>query len=65
MIASLNRTVCLKRFDDKEISNVIAWRRLKGRRNPEGVLTLKNRIDVEGPGHLRIVYKGLRASLGA
>jgi hypothetical protein len=45
----------------KKIGNVIAWRRLKGRVNPPDVLTVKDRIDVEGPEHLRVIYKGLRA----
>lgn len=45
----------------RKISNVIAWRRLKSRENPVGVLTVKDRIDVEGPEHLRMVYKLLRA----
>jgi hypothetical protein len=48
-------------LQDRKISNVIAWRRLNGRKNPEDVLTVKDRIDVEGPEHLRVVYKGLRA----
>jgi hypothetical protein len=45
----------------RKIDNVIAWRRMKGRVNPADVLTVKDRIDVEGPEHLRVVYKGLRA----
>lgn len=38
-----------------------AWQRLKCRKNPSDVLSVKDRIDVEGPEHLRIVYKRLRA----
>src|SRR3990170_5605663 len=45
----------------RKIDNVIAWRRLKGRENPSGVLSVKDRIDLEGPEHLRVIYKGLRA----
>ena len=45
----------------RRISNIIAWRRLRGRVNPPGVLTVKDRIDVEGPEYLRVVYKHLRA----
>jgi hypothetical protein len=45
----------------RKIGNLIAWRRLDGRVNPPDVLTVKDRIDVEGPEHLRIVYKRLRA----
>jgi hypothetical protein len=48
-------------LQDRKISNVIAWRRLKSRENSEDVLTVKDRIDVVGPEHLRVVYKGLRA----
>ena len=29
--------------------SIIAWRRLKSRENPPDVLTVKDRIDVEGP----------------
>ena len=45
----------------RKISGVIPWRRLKGRENPSDVLSVKDRIDVEGPEHLRVVYKMLRA----
>jgi hypothetical protein len=45
----------------RKISSIIAWRRLGGRVNPPDVLTVKDRIDVEGPEHLRVVYKHLRA----
>jgi hypothetical protein len=45
----------------RRISNIIAWRRLRGRVNPPGVLTVKDRIDVEDPEYLRGVYKHLRA----
>jgi len=44
-----------------KISHVIAWRRLKGRVNPPDVLTVKDRIDVEGPDWKRVIYKRLRA----
>ncbi len=45
----------------RKMSCVIPWRRLKGRENPSDVLSVKDRIDVEGPEHLRVVYKRLRA----
>jgi hypothetical protein len=48
-------------LEARKIGNVIAWRRLKGRKSPSDVLTVKGRIDVEGPEHLRVVYKRLRA----
>jgi len=44
-----------------KVSHVIAWRRLKSRENPPDVLTVKDRIDVEGPEWMRAVYKQLRA----
>jgi len=45
----------------RKINGVIPWRRLKGRENHSDVLSVKDRIDVEGPEHLRVVYKMLRA----
>jgi hypothetical protein len=34
---------------------------VEGPEESAGVLTVKGRIDVEGPEHLRVIYKGLRA----
>jgi hypothetical protein len=48
-------------LDSRKISSVIPWRHLKGRENPSCVLTVKDRIDVAGPEHLRVVYKRLRS----
>jgi len=48
-------------LESLKMSHVIAWRSLKGRENPGGVLTVKDRIDVEGPDWMRAVYKRLRA----
>jgi len=45
----------------RKICGVIPWRRLKGRENPAHVLSVKDRIDVDGPEHLRVVYKMLRS----
>ena len=45
----------------RRIANIIAWKHYKGHENPPGVLTVKDRIDVEGPEHLRAIYKRLRA----
>jgi len=45
----------------RKIGGVIPWRRLKGRVNPSDVLSVKDRIDVEGPEYPRVVYKMLRA----
>jgi len=46
---------------DHGMDDLIAWRRLKGRENPPDVLTVRDRIDVEGPEHKRVIYKRLRA----
>jgi len=48
-------------LDSLKISSVIAWRRLKGRENLTDVLTVKDRIDVEGPEWKKTIYKRLRA----
>jgi len=48
-------------LNSRKIGSVIPWRRLKGRENPSDVLSVKDRIDVEGPEYLRVVYKRLRA----
>jgi hypothetical protein len=48
-------------LNSRKIGNIIPWRRLKGRENPQDVLSVKDRIDVEGPEYLRVVYKMLRA----
>jgi len=40
---------------------LVAWRSMKRRVNPPDVLTVKDRIDVEGPEHKRVAYKRLRA----
>jgi hypothetical protein len=47
----------------RKIGSLIAWRRMPGRVNPPDVLTVKDRIDVEGPEHKRIIYKRLRAAV--
>jgi hypothetical protein len=43
------------------IGHVIPWRRMRRRVNPPHVLSVKDRIAVEGPEHLRCVYHRLRA----
>ena len=48
-------------LESLKIGCVIAWRRLKGRENPPDVLTVKDRIDVECPDWMRVIYKRLRA----
>ena len=42
------------------IAHIIARKRRKGHDNPN-VLTVKDRIDVDGPQYLRVIYKRLRA----
>jgi hypothetical protein len=48
-------------LETQKVDHIIVWRRMKGRVNPLDVLTVKDRIDVEGPEHKRVVYKRLRA----
>jgi len=48
-------------LDSLKVGHIIAWRRMKGRENPPDVLTVKARIDVEGPEWKKRIYKRLRA----
>jgi hypothetical protein len=48
-------------LESRKLMHVIPWRRLKNRVNPPDVLSVKNRIDVEGPEYLRSVYHRLRS----
>jgi hypothetical protein len=48
-------------LESRGLEHVIPWRRLKNRVIPSDVLSVKDRIDVEGPEHLRSVYHRLRA----
>jgi hypothetical protein len=48
-------------LESHKLEHVIPWRRLKNRVNPPDVLSVKDRIDVEGPEHLRSIYHKLRA----
>lgn len=48
-------------LEERKIGHIIPWRRMRGRDNPSDVLTVKDRIDVEGPGYLRCIYKRLKA----
>jgi len=45
----------------RKMASLVAWRSMKRRVNPPDVLTVKDRIDVEGPEYKRVVYKRLRA----
>jgi hypothetical protein len=49
-------------LEARKLEHIIPWRRLKRRVNPPDVLSVKDRIDVEGPEWLRVVYKRLRAA---
>lgn len=48
-------------LEERKMGHIIVWRRLKGRDNPPDVLTVKDRIDVEGPEYLRCIYQRLKA----
>ena len=48
-------------LEARRIAPLVAWRRMKGRENPVDVLSVRDRIDVEGPECKRVVYKRLRA----
>jgi len=48
-------------LEARRMAPLVAWRRMKGRDNPADVLTVKDRIDVEGPEDKRVIYKRLRA----
>jgi hypothetical protein len=48
-------------LEDRRMAPLVAWRRMNGRVNPADVLTVKDRINVEGPEWMRAVYKRLRA----
>jgi len=48
-------------LESRKMSHVIPWRKLKRRSNPVDVLSVKDRIDVEGPEYLRSVYHRLRS----
>jgi len=49
-------------LDEMKMSHVIALRRMKGRVNSPEVLSVRDRIDVEGPEWMRTLYKRLRAA---
>jgi len=51
-----------KAHEARKIAHVIPWRKVKGRTNPPDVLTVKDKITVEGPEHLKVIYGRLRAT---
>ena len=50
-------------LESRKMAHLIAWRRVKGRVSPADALTVRDRIDVEGPEWKRIIYKQLRAAV--
>ena len=48
-------------LETRKVDHIIVWRRMKGRVNPFDVLTVKDRIDVEGPEWKRAIYERMRA----
>ena len=48
-------------LEARRMAPLVAWRSMRGRENPPDVLTVRDRIDVEGPEHKRVIYKRLRA----
>jgi hypothetical protein len=48
-------------LEERKMDHIIVWRRMKGRTNPPDVLTVKDRIDVEGPDWKRVIYQRMRA----
>ena len=47
-------------LESRKLEYVIPWRRLRNRVNPTDMLSVKDRIDVEGPEYLRSIYHRLR-----
>jgi len=58
--SQLESEAIFRLLDELKISHIIAWRKLKGRVNPPDVLSVRDRIDVEGPDWMRTIYKRLR-----
>jgi len=48
-------------MEERKMGHIIVWRRMPGRVNPPDVLTVKDRIDVEGPEWKRVIYPRLMA----
>ena len=59
--SGLESSMVFDALDARKFEGLVAWRRMKGRENPPEVLMVKDRIDIEGPGHKRVVYKRIRA----
>jgi hypothetical protein len=60
--SQLESKTVFQKLENRKIAHVIPWRKLKGRTNPPNVLTVKDKITVEGPEHLKIIYGRLRAT---
>jgi hypothetical protein len=48
-------------LESRKVSHIIARRRIRGRVNPPDVLTVKDRIGVEGPDWMCVAYRLLRS----
>jgi hypothetical protein len=60
--SQLESKTVFQTMENRKIAHVIPWRKLKGRTNPPNVLTVKDKITVEGPEHLKAIYGRLRAA---
>ena len=45
----------------RKVAPLVAWRRMRGRKSPPDVFTVRDRIDVDSPEWKRAVYMRLRA----
>jgi len=59
--SQLESTRVFEMLEERKIRHIIVWRRMKGRDNPSDILTVKDRISVEGPDYLRCIYHRLKA----
>ena len=59
--SQLDSQVVFDSLESRKVGHIIARRRMRGRENPPDVLTVKDRIGVEGPEWMCIAYKLLRS----
>jgi len=60
--SQLDSQAVFESIESRRLSHIIARRRMKGRVNPPDVLTVKDRIGVEGPEWKCVAYGRLRAA---
>jgi hypothetical protein len=48
-------------LESRKVAHIVARRRMRGRENPPDVLTVKDRIGVEGPDWMCVTYRLLRS----